>query len=154
MNTRREFLSGLGKFAGGVVLTQIALPLLESCSPTSVPLVPPPAASMGTATIDVSDLSDANPAKVIPGITGPDTFGIMITRISETDFRALSMRCTHANCPVDGRLLNGDIHCNCHNSLYALDGTVVQAAGPNQPPLASYNVVYGPTANVVHVKIA
>jgi Rieske Fe-S protein len=160
MNTRREFLTGLGKIAGGVVLTQISLPFLESCTPTSVPLVPPPVTSSGTATIDVSDLSDANPAKVIPGIIGPDGFSIMVTRTSDGTFHALSMRCTHANCPVDARLypdpklhITG-VHCNCHDSLYALDGMVIRAAGPNQPPLSSYTVTYDQTAKVVHVKIA
>ncbi len=162
MNTRRDFLTGLGKLAGGVagahligpaVLTQITLPFLESCTPTSVPLVPQTNNTPSEATVDVSDLSDGNPAKVIPGITGPDGFSIMITRISATDFRALSMRCTHANCPVDARLTQDkQIHCNCHGSTFSLDGAVILP--PATVPLASYTAVYGPTANQVHVKIA
>ena len=151
MNTRRDFLSGLGKIAGGVVLTQVTLPFLESCTPTSVPMVPE-VKTNSSGIFDVSDLSEANPSKVAPGITGPDGFGIMITFSPGPIYRALSMRCTHQNCAVDSRLSGGEIHCACHNSLFRLDGSVAQS--PATLPLTSYPVVYDPKANTVHIKTA
>ena len=155
MNTRRAFLLGLGKAAATVAAAPLALTVLEACTPTSVPMAPVqggnPVGPDGRVAIDISDLTAASPAKVATGITGADGFGIMITRISETDYRALSMRCTHQNCPVDAALSNGEIHCNCHNSLFALDGSVLQS--PATVPLSSYNVVLDAATKTVHVKI-
>ena len=106
----------------------------------------------GRIAIDVSDLTVSNPAKVAPGVMGSDGFGVIITRISATEYKALSMRCTHQSCTVDSRLSNGEIHCACHNSNFRVDGTVSQ--GPATVALTSYDVTFDATAHVVHAKLA
>ncbi len=138
--------------AGGVLLAApITAAVLEGCLPTSVPMVPMPTTSTDIS-VDVSDLSASNPAKVVSGVTAPDGFGVIVTRISDSDYRALSMRCTHQNCSVDNRLSSGEIHCACHGSLFALDGSVV--VSPATVPLTSYKVTVDPAAHLVHAKLA
>jgi len=152
MPTRRAFLKGV---TGSVLAGYVALPLLEACTPSSVPLPPDTNGNLigpdGRVTVDVSDLTLANPAKVIPNVTGPDGFGIMITRVSDGDYRALTMKCTHQSCAVDNRLASGEIHCSCHGSLFRLDGSV--DTGPATTPLPQLPLEYDASAHVVHVKV-
>jgi len=156
MRTRREFITGLGKMTGAAALGYIALPLLESCLPTSVPLVPAatsiPIGPDGTITVDVSTLTLANPSLVVANFTADDGFGVIITLTSDGMYHALSMRCTHASCVVDRALTNGEIHCNCHGSLFHLDGTV--DTGPATVDLTSYPVT-PPDAgsHIAHIKV-
>ena len=156
MKTRRDFLNDCGKVAGGIVLGYIGLPILQSCTPTSVPIVPQtnvnPIGPDGRVAVDVSDLSDSNPAKLAPGVIGPDGMPVLITRISATMFDALSTQCTHASCQIGSLFQNGVFICACHGSQFGLDGSV--KVGPATRPLKSYNVIYDDASHVVHVKIA
>ena len=155
MKTRRDFLTDCGKVAGGIVLSYVGLPILQSCTPTSVPIVPQtnvnPVGPDGRVAVDVSDLSDSNPAKLAPGVIGPDGMPVLITRISPTEYDALSTLCTHASCQVGSLYQNGVFTCPCHGSQYGLDGSV--KTGPAPLPLKSYDVIYDATSHVVHVKI-
>ena len=152
--TRRDFLSGAGKVTGGLAMGIAALPILEACLPTSAPIAPlttsNPVGPGGLVAVDVSDLSPSHPFKVASGITGPDGMGVLITLTNGT-YRALSQRCTHASCPVDTQLAGTNIHCSCHNSLFALDGSVIQ--GPATSPLTAYTSTYDAGAKVLHVKV-
>jgi Rieske Fe-S protein len=156
MSTRRDFLTGCGKVASGLVLGYVALPILESCAPTSVPIIPQtntnPVGPDGRVAVDVSDLTDSNPAKLASGVIGPDGMPVLITRLSATTFDAFSTQCTHASCQINSMYQNGSFTCPCHGSQFALDGSV--KTGPAPSPLKSYNVIYDATAKVVHVKIA
>lgn len=59
-----------------------------------------------------------------------------LRRVSETEFTAFSVNCTHLGCPVrwlqDAELFM----CPCHGGVYYKDGTV--AAGPPPHPLYRY----------------
>jgi len=61
-----------------------------------------------------------------------------LRRVSETEFIAFSVNCTHLGCPVrwlpDAELFM----CPCHGGVYYKDGTV--AAGPPPRPLIRYEV--------------
>ena len=61
---------------------------------------------------------------------------VIIIRKSETTASVLSEVCTHAGCPVN-LPQNGQILCACHNSLFNLDGSVIQ--GPAAAPLPSWS---------------
>lgn len=64
--------------------------------------------------------------------------GVWLRRVSETEFTAFSMHCTHLGCPV--RWL-GDAElfmCPCHGGVYYKDGRV--AAGPPELPLRHHDV--------------
>lgn len=155
MASRREFLTGLTKIAGGAVLGYAALPLIESCTPTSVPLLPEqttsPIGPDGSVSVNVSALSAGTPAFQVPNVIGPDGFGVMVTLTSSGTIDALSMRCTHQSCSVDSTLAHGDIHCSCHGSLFALDGAVIQ--GPATVPLSSYPLTYDPSTRVAKIQV-
>src|SRR5258708_7545344 len=105
MPTRRSFLKGI---TGSLLAGYVALPVLEACTPTSLLLQPDANGSLvgpdGKVTVSVSDLTASNPAKVITGVNGPDNFGVMVTRVADGDYRALTMKCTHEACRVDDRL--------------------------------------------------
>jgi Rieske Fe-S protein len=58
---------------------------------------------------------------------------VVITQPTAGDFRAFNRACTHQGCPVTD-LVDGNIHCACHNSMFsATDGSVVE--GPAQEAL-------------------
>ncbi len=156
MTTRRGFISGCGKVITGAALSAVVLPVLQGCLPTSLPLTPtpdaPPVGSDGRVSIDVSDLSAGNPIKSVPGLYGSDGLPILVTRVSDTDFRALSSYCPHAGCQVESSLQRTSIPCLCHNSLFALDGSLVQ--GPATTGLKNYNATYDAASHTLHIKVA
>jgi Rieske Fe-S protein len=156
MTTRREFISGCGKVISGAALSSLVIPVLQSCTPTSLPLTPspdpPPVGADGRVSIDVADLNASNPLKSMQGLYGSDGLPILVTRISDTDFRALSSYCPHAGCQVESSLQGSSIPCLCHNSLFALDGSLVQ--GPSPTGLKSYDAIYQAASHTLHIKVA
>jgi len=61
-----------------------------------------------------------------------------LRRVSETEFIAFSVNCTHLGCPVRW-LADAELFmCPCHGGVYYKDGTV--AAGPPPLPLVRYPV--------------
>lgn len=61
-----------------------------------------------------------------------------LRRVSENEFIAFSIHCTHMGCPVRW-LADADLFmCPCHGGIYYADGTV--AAGPPPKPLIRLEV--------------
>ncbi len=154
MTTRREFLAWTGKIAiGGMA----GLAVLEACEPTSFPsaasnsVTPPPPGPDGRIGIDVSDLTSSNPAKMAPGLTGPDGMPVMVTFTGGTSYYAMSMLCTHAACEINSKASNGVIPCACHGSQYDLSGKVVQ--GPATANLHQYDGVYDAANKQLRIKL-
>lgn len=107
----------------------------------------------GTNVVDVSDLTEANPAKRAPGIVGiEDGRGIIVTRISENEFAALSMECTHQGCNVEPKAEEGALPCFCHGSQFGFDGEVLQ--GPATSALKRYNVTYNEVGKLLTIEIS
>ena len=63
---------------------------------------------------------------------------VLLVRLSETEWRALSAVCTHLNCTVQYQEKTHQIWCACHNGFYDLNGKVV--SGPPPKPLDEYAV--------------
>lgn len=62
-----------------------------------------------------------------------DNPSIVITAPADGEYKAFSRTCTHQGCPVQD-LVDGNIHCNCHNSMFSIsDGSPV--SGPATQPL-------------------
>lgn len=59
--------------------------------------------------------------------------GVVVTQPTAGEFAAFSAVCPHQGCNV-ASVQGGNIICPCHNSVFALDGTVT--AGPAQTGLA------------------
>ena len=63
---------------------------------------------------------------------------IVVTQPTAGEFKAFSAVCTHQGCLVSS-VSDGEIHCACHGSAYAItDGSVV--GGPAPAPLPSEKV--------------
>jgi len=150
MSTRREFLTICGKVVGSAALGTALLPVLQSCVPSSAPITP--ISGKTEATVDVSDLSAANPTKVLMDLIGPDGKPVLVTRVSEGNFKALSMNCTHQGCTIESKPTNGVLPCLCHNSTFALDGAVLSP--PATTPLRSYSATYDAGSQTLHVSVA
>jgi menaquinol-cytochrome c reductase iron-sulfur subunit len=64
--------------------------------------------------------------------------GAWLRRVSETEFIAFAVNCSHLGCPVRW-LPDADLFmCPCHGGVYYSDGRV--AAGPPPKPLTRYSV--------------
>jgi menaquinol-cytochrome c reductase iron-sulfur subunit len=61
-----------------------------------------------------------------------------LRRVTDTDFIAFSVNCTHLGCPVRWLPSAELFMCPCHGGVYYKDGTV--AAGPPPKPLIRYQV--------------
>ncbi len=72
----------------------------------------------------------------IPGIPN-----ILVTRLQSGEFVAVTSVCTHEGCSVNPYSSDfGGMHCPCHRSLFAPDGSVLN--GPAQKPLYRFKLVY------------
>jgi cytochrome b6-f complex iron-sulfur subunit len=63
---------------------------------------------------------------------------VLLIRMNETEWRALSAVCTHLNCTVQYKADARVIWCACHNGMYDLNGAVI--SGPPPKPLEEYVV--------------
>jgi cytochrome b6-f complex iron-sulfur subunit len=55
--------------------------------------------------------------------------------------RAFNAVCTHVQCTVEYRPVEGDMFCNCHNGVYDINGRNV--SGPPPRPLEMYKTIKG-----------
>ncbi|MCH8332096.1 MAG: Rieske 2Fe-2S domain-containing protein, partial [Bacteroidetes bacterium] len=62
---------------------------------------------------------------------------IVIVRRSATDYIALSQTCTHLGCTVGYDHSTGTLPCDCHDSKFDIDGSVIN--GPAKKDLVLYN---------------
>jgi cytochrome b6-f complex iron-sulfur subunit len=138
VESRRDFLKKCGSTLGTVTLFGIVMPLIQSCEPASIPLVVEKTNGGGGidgfTPVDVRQLTADNTA-LATSLTGTDGFSVIVSRLSATDYRAISRKCTHMGCQVEPP--NGEvISCLCHGSQFHLDGTVLN--GPAASPLRNY----------------
>jgi menaquinol-cytochrome c reductase iron-sulfur subunit len=61
-----------------------------------------------------------------------------LRRVSETEFIAFAVNCSHLGCPVRWMQDANLFMCPCHGGVYYADGSV--AAGPPPHPLTRYAV--------------
>ncbi len=149
---RREFLEKVAKMIGGVAIAAVLVPVAEACNPS----YPTPTGPSGTTTGNGNQVAfDASLLPTVGAVAatsamGSDGFPIMLTRVGQTQYMALSMRCPHQSCSVrDTAPVGGPILCPCHNSKFDLDGSVIQ--GPARQPLQRYTATYDATTNRVLV---
>ncbi|MCC7437181.1 MAG: Rieske 2Fe-2S domain-containing protein [Armatimonadetes bacterium] len=78
---------------------------------------------------------------------------VLVTRVAETEFTAVSEVCTHSGCAIGNyEVANKRFQCPCHGSRFAADGSVLR--GPAPRALDSYPVEFDSAANMVHLEIA
>jgi cytochrome b6-f complex iron-sulfur subunit len=128
---RRQWLNWFVGTSVGALVAAILYPVLRYLSPPRVP--------------------EAETHEVEAGLTNdPDLvsqgfkilrFGaepVILIRVSDTEFRALTATCTHLDCIVEYRSPDKAIWCNCHGGQYDLNGRPV--AGPPPKPLTLLQV--------------
>ena len=115
---RRAVVAGAGAVAVGAGL------LATGCS-----TAPPPAAPA-----DIAAGTPVGPAADVPvgGAQIFDAAGVVVTQPTAGSYSAFSTICPHQGCAVSA-VQGASIVCPCHNSTFALDGSVTQ--GPAQGPL-------------------
>jgi arsenite oxidase small subunit len=65
----------------------------------------------------------------------------LLIRISEQEYRAYNIKCTHLMCPVYWEKQDGKLVCPCHHGFFNVeDGSVL--AGPPQRPLPSIQLKF------------
>ena len=79
---------------------------------------------------------------------------ITVTRGPEDVFYAVSAYCTHAGCivePYDNSSDKQSMVCNCHGSVYDIEGRVIEGVIVGQDNLPGYNTSF--SGNVLRVEI-
>jgi cytochrome b6-f complex iron-sulfur subunit len=128
---RRRFINWLLGTSFGALIASVVYPVIRFISP---PRIPEPS----TAQIEAGDTND--PVLLQKGFKivrfGADA--VIVIRVADNDFRALSATCTHLDCIVGYQKDRNLIWCNCHGGSYDLNGRNV--GGPPPRPLTPYKV--------------
>jgi Rieske Fe-S protein len=79
----------------------------------------------------------------------PRPLALVVVALAGGAYAALDAICTHLGCTVGWDAGRGLVICPCHDSRYALDGSVQQ--GPATRALGTYDVTADALAVTVHV---
>jgi menaquinol-cytochrome c reductase iron-sulfur subunit len=139
--SRRGFLEKLCLALGGVCGLILGVPVVGFIVAPLFRKAPRPWVTVGkladfevgkTVSVTIVDPSSLSWA----GITARSA--AWLRRVSDTEFIAFSVHCTHLGCPVRWMQDAELFMCPCHGGVFYKNGTV--AAGPPQAPLPRYNV--------------
>ncbi len=98
-----------------------------------------PARARGGRATTVSAGSEKDFSVGTARMTQKDGQPILVIRVKEDSYTALSAICTHLGCIVKWDLNKKQIQCPCHAAVFGPDGQVV--AGPPPRPLEQYQVL-------------
>jgi menaquinol-cytochrome c reductase iron-sulfur subunit len=139
--TRRHFYIGAIYGIGAAISAALGLPAL-------VYLFFPPKIKQSGAWTEVGDLSNLTPDtpvemafrhnRVDGWKINSQKSTAWVVKKSANSVVAFGPECTHLGCAYHWDTSTKDFVCPCHNSIFALDGTVV--SGPAPRPLDRYDV--------------
>ncbi len=149
--SRREFLRN------ALALSVIA----ASCGPSTVlakvlpdDVIEKGASLTGIYTLRFSEftaLRSVNGSIRLDIPNAPRSLGrIVVSRIAQNEFSALSEMCTHSGCVIEP-FQNGRFNCFCHGSVFNARGAVVN--GPANRPLPSFATTYRAGDDFVQIDI-
>ena len=137
---RRNFVKAFGLFTvsswvGGKKLTSLFVAEVAAQSSTRI----------GIFRMSLDDFPDLQTelGSVRLRVTGmPSSFPeIVVTRVPNDQFNAVTSRCTHQGCTVEPYDVSTQvINCFCHGSQYTSDGRVLR--GPAPSPLTKYKATF------------
>lgn len=131
---RNEFFTVLGVSAGTILFA----PFLTSCSKSSSALPDPTPGPGGGGALDFTlDLSQAANVALTSDGGSLIKSGIIIARISATNYVAVASACTHQGTTIDFDNANSRFHCSNHGSNFTTSGSVIN--GPATIALKMYN---------------
>lgn len=139
--TRREFLTLISLGMGGFAATIVAIPVIGA-------LIAPLVRSQPSTWRPVGNVSDFTIGSTV-AVTFEDPSPLAwagvasqtaawLRRVSQNQFQAFAVNCTHLGCPVRWLAEANLFMCPCHGGVFYGNGTV--AAGPPQKPLYLYPV--------------
>jgi menaquinol-cytochrome c reductase iron-sulfur subunit len=139
--TRRNFLTRVGIALGGLSAALLGGPVVAFLVAPLFRRPPEIWRSVGKVadfrvgeTVEVS-FEEASPLPWA-GVTARNA--AWLRRVSDSEFIAFSVQCTHLGCPVSWLAGAKLFMCPCHGGVYYADGRV--AAGPPPRPLPRYRV--------------
>lgn len=126
---RRSLIRWLLGSGFAISLTSFIYPVIRF-------LNPPPVSEAAVNEVVAGKVEDLKPnsGKIVRFGDDP----VLLVRVSQTEWRALSAVCTHLSCIVQYQPERTRIWCACHNGVYNLQGQVV--SGPPPRPLKPYTV--------------
>ncbi|HEY5037408.1 MAG TPA: Rieske (2Fe-2S) protein, partial [Chthoniobacterales bacterium] len=139
--TRRRFFEKVSFALGGLcaailgvpVIGFVIAPLFRKAPDEWLPLGKIDAFEIGkTVNVTITDPSSLPWA----GVTSKSA--AWLRRVSEDQFIAFSVHCTHMGCPVRWEAGSGLFMCPCHGGVFYSDGSV--ASGPPPKPLVRLQV--------------
>jgi cytochrome b6-f complex iron-sulfur subunit len=137
--TRRDFCAGACRAASGLAAGVAA----SACggSPTGPSGSGAPALAVINATVVNGTITlviaSGSPLSNVGGAArvATSSVSVLVSRVSEVAFTALTAICTHEGCTITG-FQNARYVCPCHGSRFTTSGTV--ASGPASQPLKSF----------------
>lgn len=139
LTTRRRFLSRVSLALSGLAAAVVSVPILAYL--LSPLLEPTPNEWRDVGLVDNFRVGDTvevayDDPSPLPWAGQTARTAVWLRRISDQNFTAFSVNCTHLGCPVNWRPDAALFLCPCHGGVYYADGTV--AGGP--PPRALNNL--------------
>ena len=139
--TRRDFLQVVSVGLGGLAAALVSIPVIGTLISPLLNQPPETWRAVGNVddfkineTVEVT-FTDASP---MPWAGISAKTAAWLRRVSQDQFVAFSVNCTHLGCPVRW-LTDADLFmCPCHGGVYYQDGSV--AAGPPPKSLVQYPV--------------
>jgi menaquinol-cytochrome c reductase iron-sulfur subunit len=139
--SRRRFLSRISLALSGLAAAVVSVPIIAYLLSPLLEPAPNDWTDVGVLdsfhvgeTVEVA-YDDPSP---LPWAGQTARTALWLRRISNTDFAAFSVNCTHLGCPVNWRPSAQLFLCPCHGGVYYADGSV--AGGPPPKPLATLSV--------------
>lgn len=135
VTTRRQFLSRVSLALSGLAGAVVSVPIIAYL--LSPLLQPPPSEWRDLGVVDNFRIGDTvevayDDPSPLPWAGQTAQTAIWLRRVTDQDFTAFSVNCTHLGCPVNWRPAAALFLCPCHGGVYYADGSV--AGGP--PPHA------------------
>lgn len=128
---RRRFINWFLGTSLGFLMASIVYPIIRFISP---PRIPEPS----TAQIEAGETNDPELLQKGFKIVRFGMDPVIVIRVAENDFRALSATCTHLDCIVGYQKPENRVWCNCHGGHYDINGKNV--GGPPPRPLTPFKV--------------
>lgn len=139
-STRREFLARFGVGLAGVAAALAGIPLVGAffSTPAQRERIWHVIGEPDDFPVDETVHVEFTDPDAVPWAGPAATNAAWVRRLSEGEFTAFSIYCTHTGCPVDWHQGANLFICPCHGGVFDRQGDVV--AGPPESPLVRLDV--------------
>jgi Rieske Fe-S protein len=119
----------------GAAAAGLAVPVLAACSSGSGETATDPSGDGGSGGGGSGSVLASTSDLVVGGAVFVDSPSVVVTEPADGEYKAFNRTCTHQGCPVQD-IVDGNIHCPCHDSLFSIvDGSNVAGPRGTEPTL-------------------